>query len=47
MQGTLIHLKVVDVAKVRSIVKKHLGPYAAGELDNLVDEVPWEDSRTK
>ena len=44
---TLIHLKVVDVAKVRSIVKKHLGPYAARELDNLVDEVAWEDSREK
>ena len=32
---------------VRSIVKKHLGPYAARELDNLVDEVAWEESREK
>jgi hypothetical protein len=44
---TLIRLGVIDVAKTRSIVKSHLGEYAARELDSLCDEVAWHLSRGK
>jgi hypothetical protein len=36
---------LVDAAKARVIVRKHLGPYAAREFDSLVDEAAWQKSR--
>lgn len=36
---------LVDAAKARVIVRKHLGPYAAREFDSLVDEAAWLKSR--
>jgi predicted nucleotidyltransferase len=44
---TLVRLGVLDLPRTRSIVKKHLGEYAARELDSLVDEVAWEESRER
>ena len=36
---------VADRSRVREIVERHLGRYAARELDRLVEEVDWETSR--
>lgn len=36
---------LVDLATTRVVVRRYLGPYAAKELDRLVDEVAWEKSR--
>ncbi len=33
---------LVDGAKARTIVRRHLGPYAAQEFDRVVDAVAWE-----
>lgn len=41
----LIASGTVRPERTRKIVKKHLGPYAAGEFDRIVDEVEWKASR--
>lgn len=33
---------VVDTKKARALIRKHLGSFAAEELDRVVDEVAWE-----
>ena len=41
----LLRARAVDAAKARHIIYRHLGPYAAQELDRLVDEVEWKRHR--
>lgn len=35
----------MDRAKARKIIKRHLGPFAARELDRLVAELEWKSSQ--
>jgi hypothetical protein len=44
---TLIRLGALDMKKTRTIVKSHLGEYAARELDSLCEEMAWQISREK
>ena len=37
----------VDMRRVRRIVREHLGPYAVGELDRLVEQARWEANRER
>lgn len=41
----LIVSEIVNPSKARRVIRQHLGPYAAGEFDQLVDEVRWRASR--
>lgn len=41
----LLGAGVADPSKARTVVKKHLGPYAARELDRLAEEIAWKTSR--
>ncbi len=41
----MIANSVVDLPLARRIVRKHLGTYAARELDSIVSEVEWKKSR--
>lgn len=41
----LIVSEIVNPTKARRVIRQHLGPYAAGEFDRLVDEVRWRASR--
>ncbi|MBI2571376.1 MAG: hypothetical protein HYV63_30585 [Candidatus Schekmanbacteria bacterium] len=43
----LLRAGVVDVSRARQIIYRHLGPYAARELDRIVDEVEWKRSRER
>jgi hypothetical protein len=40
-------ITVMDPAKARIIIKKHLGPYEADEFSSLVDEIRRKASRGK
>lgn len=40
----LIASGAIDLAETRRIVRQHLGPYAAKELDQLVDIIKWKKS---
>lgn len=44
---TLLRLEVPDFRTTRTIVKHHLGEYAARELDSLRDEIEWTKSRER
>jgi hypothetical protein len=41
----LIISGAIDLAKTRRIVMEHLGPYAAQEMDRLVEEAEWKAER--
>ena len=41
----LITADVADLRRARKIVREHLGPYAAGELDRIVEVARWRASR--
>ena len=43
----LIEAEVVDLVLARKIIKKHLGSFAAEDLDRLVEEVEWQKSRKR
>lgn len=43
--GELLRLGVLDLPKTRSIIRQHLGEYAAREWDSLVAEFEWKSSR--
>jgi hypothetical protein len=40
----LLALGVVDLARARAVVGKHLGPFAVQEFDRIVEEVAWRTS---
>lgn len=40
----LIVSGVVDPAKAKRLIRKHLGPYAANEFDRIVEEAIWKAS---
>jgi hypothetical protein len=44
---SLIRLGAIDISTTRSIVKNHLGEYAARAFDSLCDEVEWLRLREK
>lgn len=43
----LFDLGVLDVAKTRSIIKRHLGEYACREWDSLISEFEWKATKEK
>lgn len=36
---------LLDLADTRTIIRRHLGPYAAQEFDRVADKVAWEKQR--
>lgn len=44
---TLFRLGTLDIGKTHSIIKQHLGEYAAREWDSLIAEFEWKLSREK
>lgn len=41
----LVTSGVADVREARRVIKRHLGPYAAGEFDLFVEEARWRAAR--